>query len=148
MTVAQMKMEKGHGRTRSRVGVQLKRALPRTRVGACGRSGEMRCILPSSRLRFSQKTLRASESSGSSWPAAAGEGRASAFGISTRPSASPTRTATSRVTRTASASPSRSSWRKKGPICTRSPSARTSADSTATTRPLMAVPLEWLKLKM
>src|ERR1041384_2274070 len=56
-TAAQVKMANGHGRTRSRVGVQLKRALPR-RGGACGRKGEGRVILPASRLRFSQKTCR------------------------------------------------------------------------------------------
>src|SRR5438045_9069226 len=55
----QTKTEKGQGRTRSRVGVQLKRALPRTRIGFCGRRGDVRCILPASRLRFSQKTLSA-----------------------------------------------------------------------------------------
>src|SRR5215213_9461186 len=59
----QTKTETGHGRTRSRVGVQLKRALPSTRIGFCGLSGETRCILPASRLRFSQKTLSACDSS-------------------------------------------------------------------------------------
>ena len=59
---AQVRMANGHGRTRSRVGVQLKRALPR-RGGACGRKGEGRVILPASRLRFSQKTCSASSES-------------------------------------------------------------------------------------
>src|ERR1044072_677389 len=140
----QMKTETGHGRTRSRVGVQLKRALPSTRIGFCGRRGETRCILPASRLRFSQKTLSACESSD------VPEGRflkgEGPVGVSTRYMESETFVVTSSVTVSRSASPTRLTSRKKGPICTRSPSAITSPDSVATTRPFKVVPLELLKL--
>src|SRR2546423_15178446 len=62
----QTKTEKGQGRTRARVGVQLKRALPRTRIGFCGRRGDVRCILPASCLRISQIQMCACAVSGSS----------------------------------------------------------------------------------
>src|SRR2546423_1552387 len=110
----QTKTEKGQGRTRSRVGVQLKRALPRTRIGFCGRRGDVRCIFPASRLRFSQKTLSACAISVSS---SSGFGAGScACGASPRLSVSATVVATSSVTLRLSASLSRVMLRKYGPI--------------------------------
>src|ERR1044071_5453218 len=101
----QTKTETGHGRTRSRVGVQLKRALPSTRIGCCGLSGETRCILPASRLRFSQKTLSACDSS--DVPVGRFLKGVGPVGVSMRYCESETLVVTSSVTVSRSASPAR-----------------------------------------